>query len=160
TGGSAAMLSAAKRLVICVLLLCGASPPAFAWSSIGHRTVAAIAMILIPEKAARMEVILKQLETDGDFIAAASYPDDYLAESDSGHHFGFWHYALLPDNATPFVCGECLFKALPENLAIIREGGGGKKEAVAIAWVENLVGDLHQPLHMDGRLRGGYLFHV
>lgn len=154
------MLSMAKRLVICVLLLCGASSPAFAWTSIGHRTVATIAMILIPEKAARMEVILRQLETDGDFIAAASYPDDYLAEHDPGAHFDAWHYALLPDNNTPFVCTDCLLKALPANLAIIRQGGGGKKEAIAIAWVENLVGDLHQPLHMDGRLRGGRLFHV
>jgi hypothetical protein len=31
---------------------------------------------------------------------------------------------------------------------------------VAIAWVIHLVGDLHQPLHMSGRLRGGNDFHV
>lgn len=154
------MLSASRGLVISVLLLCGASSPALAWTSIGHRTVAAIAMILIPEKAARMATILKQLEADNDFIAAASYADDYVGEHDPGHHLNSWHYALLPDNATPFVCGECLLKALPANLAIIQQGGGGKKEAIAIAWVENLVGDLHQPLHMDGRLRGGSLFRV
>ena len=42
----------------------------------------------------------------------------------------------------------------------LRQGGGGKAEAEAIAWVEDLVGDLHQPLRMDARLRGGSLFHV
>jgi hypothetical protein len=54
----------------------------------------------------------------------------------------------------------CLFKALQDNLAIVRAGKKDKSEAVAIAWVLHLVGDLHQPLHMAERLRGGNGFHV
>ena len=141
-------------------MICVSSSSALAWGGLGHRTVAAIAMLLIPEKAARMEAILAQLEMDGDFVDAAAYPDEFIRDHDRSHKFDAWHFAALPDDGTPFVCGECLLKTLPAELAIMRQGGGGKAEAVAIAWVEDLVGDLHQPLRMDARLRGGSLFHV
>jgi hypothetical protein len=156
----ASMLAIGKYLLILAVTICVASPAALAWGSRGHRTVAAIAMLLIPEKAAKMDAILAQLEVDGNFVDAASYPDEFIGDHDPGHKFAAWHGAALPDDGTPFVCGECLFKALPAELAIMRQGGGGKGEAVAIAWVLNLVGDLHQPLRMDARLRGGSLFHV
>jgi hypothetical protein len=149
-----------KCLLIFALMICLSSSSALAWGGLGHRTVAAIAMLLIPEKAAKMEAILAQLEMDGDFVDAAAYPDEFIADHDRNHKFDAWHFAALPDDATPFVCGECLLKTLPAELAIMRQGGGGKSEAVAIAWVEDLVGDLHQPLRMDARLRGGSLFHV
>jgi hypothetical protein len=154
------MSALGKWLLAIALVLCATSSSAFAWGGLGHRTVAAIAMLLIPEKAAKMDAILAQLEMDGNFVDAASYPDEFIQDHDPGHKFNSWHDAGLPDDGTPFVCGECLFKALPAELAIMRQGGGGKAEAVAIAWVENLVGDLHQPLRMDARLRGGSLFHV
>ena len=146
----------ALRLVAALLLLCGPSAEALAWGGLGHRTVAAIAVQLLPPaKVQTMNKLLAQLELDSDFVDAASYPDEWIRDHDPGHKFSPWHYADLPDDGTPFVCGECLFKALPAELAIVRQGGGGKSEAVAIAWVEHLVGDLHQPLHMDGRDRGG-----
>lgn len=133
---------------------------ALAWGGHGHRTVAAIAMSLIPEKAARMSEILAQLEMDDNFIDAASYPDEFIREHDPAGRFSPWHFSDLRDDGQPFVCGECLFKALPENLATIRADRKDKSEAVAIAWVIHLVGDLHQPLHMAERLRGGNDFHV
>jgi nuclease S1 len=134
------------------------STEALAWGGRGHRIVAAIAMLLIPEKAAQMNTILGQLEKDNNFVDAASYPDEFIrAET---HTFDTWHFADLPDGGQTFVCGECLFKALSENLAIIKSGKKDKSGAVAIAWVIHLVGDLHQPLHMSGRLRGGNDFHV
>jgi S1/P1 Nuclease len=134
------------------------STEALAWGGRGHRIVAAIAMLLIPEKAAQMNTILGQLEKDNNFVDAASYPDEFIrAET---HTFDTWHFADLPDGGQTFVCGECLFKALSENLAIIKSGKKDKSGAVAIAWVIHLVGDLHQPLHMSGRLRGGNEFHV
>jgi hypothetical protein len=122
--------------------------------------VAAIAMLLIPEKAAQMNAILGQLEKDNNFIDAASYPDEFIRDHDPARKFNPWHFADLRDDGQPFVCGECLFKALPDNLAIVRGGKRDKSEAVAIAWIIHLVGDLHQPLHMTERLRGGNDFHV
>ena len=62
------------RLIVTLVMLGGLSAEASAWGGRGHRTVAAIAMALIPEKAARLNAILGQLETDNNFIDAASYP--------------------------------------------------------------------------------------
>ena len=146
--------------VVTLLLLGGSSTESLAWGGRGHRTVAAIAMALIPEKAARLDAILGQLERDNNFIDAASYPDEFVRSHDPGHQFGPWHYADLPDDNTKFECGRCLFQALQDNLAVVKAGKKDKAEAEAIAWVIHLVGDLHQPLHMDGRLRGGNDFHV
>jgi len=142
-----------------LMLLCMASDAA-AWGGLGHRTVAAIAMRLIPQKAAKMDAILKQLEKDNNFIDAASYPDEFIRDHDPAGKFSSWHFADLRDDKKPFVCGECLFNELQDNLAIIHMGKDDKADAVAIAWVIHLVGDLHQPLHMTGRLRGGNDFHV
>jgi hypothetical protein len=152
-------VTAGLRAVAVLILLLVFSPAALAWGGLGHRTVAAIAMQLLPPaKVQAMNKLLAQLKMDGDFIDAASYPDQWIRNHDPSHKFNLWRYADLPDDGTLFVCGECLFEAPPAQLAI--EGGGGKGEAMAIAWVEHLVGDLHQPLHMDGRERGGNDFAV
>jgi len=100
-------------------------------------------MQLIPGKAEQMNLLLKQLETDGNFVDAASYPDEYVRDHDPDHTYNPWHFADLPEDNSAFVCGNCLFKALPDNLAIIRANHRDKEEAVAIAWVIHLVGDLH-----------------
>jgi len=136
------------------------STDALAWGGRGHRIVAAIAMLLIPQKAAQMNTILGQLEIDNNFVDAASYPDEFIREHDEGHKFNRWHFANLRDDNHTFVCGECLLKALPDNLAVVHAGKTDKPTAVAISWVIHLVGDLHQPLHMSGRLSGGNDFHV
>ena len=154
-------MAVVQRLLVALLLVCTAAPPALAWGGLGHRTVAAIAVRLLPPaKVQAVNKLLAQLEMDGDFVDAASYPDEWIRNHDPGRKFSPWHYADLPDDGTPFVCGNCLFRALPVELAIMRQGGGGKEEAVAVAWIEHLVGDLHQPLHMDGRDRGGNDFVV
>jgi S1/P1 Nuclease len=187
-------MHAIGKWFVVLLILCGAPGAALACGGHGHRTVAAIAMSLIPEKAARMSAILTQLETDDNFIDAASYPDEFIRDHDLERKFSPWHFSdlrtlgtlneplpedtipplagsideidalnlppVLRDDGRPFVCGECLFKALQDNIAIIRAGRKDKSEPVAIAWVLHLVGDLHQPLHMAERLRGGNDFHV
>jgi len=147
---------AVSAAAIAAALLVGA-PPAAAWGGLGHRTVAAVAMALIPDKAAKMNAILAQLEKDNDFVDAASYPDEYIRDHDPGHTYNPWHFADLPDDpAASFNCGgNCLFDELQANLQIVAQNHGDKADAVAIAWVLHLVGDLHQPLHMDERLRGG-----
>ena len=148
----------AALAILIAIMTTSVSTEALAWGGRGHRIVAAIAMLLISEKAAQMNTILGQLEKDNNFVDAASYPDEFIRSET--HTFDTWHFADLPDGGQTFVCGECLFKALSENLAIIKSGKKDKSGAVAIAWVIHLVGDLHQPLHMSGRLRGGNDFHV
>lgn len=158
--GNASMQTILKWLIVTLLTLCCGSAESMAWGGRGHRTVAAIAMALIPEKAGQLNKVLSQLEMDNNFIDAASYPDEFVRSHDPGHKLSPWHYADLPDGNQTFVCGQCLFQARDDNLAILRAGKKDKAEAEAIAWVIHLVGDLHQPLHMSGRLRGGNDFHV
>jgi hypothetical protein len=152
---SAAVLSAAT-------IISSMSTQALAWGGRGHRIVAAVAAALIPAKAARMDQVLRQLEKDNNFVDAASYPDEYIRDHDPNKQFSPWHFADLPDDGSTFDCAtqHCLFNALSNNLKIVRQGKKNQKTAVAIAWVIHLVGDLHQPLHMSGRDRGGNDFHV
>jgi hypothetical protein len=156
------MRTIAKLLVVLLAALStlGFAAPACAWGALGHRVIASIAMKLIPQKGADIDFVLRQLEMDADFIDAASYPDEFIRDHDPDRQFSSWHFANLPDDGTPFVCAECLFTALQDNLAAVRTGSGDKSQALAIAWVMHLVGDLHQPLHMSGRLRGGNDFAV
>lgn len=154
------MWRTSAAVVVAATIASSISTEALAWGGRGHRIVAAVAAVLIPEKAAKMDAILQQLELDNSFVDAASYPDEYVRDHDPQKKFSPWHYANLPDNGNPFNCGKCLFNALQNNLAIIKAGKGDKGEAVAIAWVDHLVGDLHQPLHMSGRLAGGNGFNV
>jgi hypothetical protein len=134
---------------------------AFAWGGLGHRTVAAIAADLLPPaKVAKINQIMGQLEIDKNMIDGASYPDEYIRGHDSKHAFDAWHYADIPDaNPQSFKCltakTDCLFDALSQNLAIVRQNKGDKQEAIALAWVIHLVGDMHQPLHMEATARGG-----
>jgi hypothetical protein len=153
-------MQAIGKWFVTFLILYVAPSEAFAWGGLGHRTVAAIAMSLIPQKAAQMNTILGQLEKDNNFIDAASYPDEFIRDHDPARVFNPWHFADLRDDGKQFVCGNCLFKALADNLAVIQAGKRDKSEAVAIAWVLHLVGDLNQPLHMADRLLGGNNFHV
>ena len=147
-------------LCLTVAALVASSQPSWAWGGRGHRIVAAIAMQLIPKKAAKLDIVLRQLEIDNNFIDAASYPDEYVRSHDREHAMSPWHFADLPDDNTPFVCNNCLFDALGKNLDIVSQNRGDKENAQAISWVIHLVGDMHQPLHMDGRLRGGNDFPV
>src|SRR5262249_19756255 len=103
---------------------------------------------------------LRKLEQNNNFIDSASYADEFLRSHDPAHKLNPWHFADLPDDGSTFNCGQCLFNALPANLAKVRKAKNDKATAVAISWVIHLVGDLHQPLHMSGRLRGGNQFNV
>jgi hypothetical protein len=117
-----------KRLALVALLLCALCHSALAWGSLGHRTVAAIAIQLLPpEKVQTINRMLAKLEMDGNFIDAASYPDEFIRDHDPKHKFDPWHYADLTDEGSQFICGNCLLKALPANLAIIQKGAGGKE---------------------------------
>jgi hypothetical protein len=156
------ILRTAAAVITALTVLSSASTDALAWGGRGHRIVAAVAALLIPDKAARLDQIVQQLEMDSNFIDAASYPDEFIRNHDPNRQFSSQHFADLPDDGSQFDCASqnCLFDALSKNLGILRQGNTDKDTAVAITWVIHLVGDLHQPLHMSGRDRGGNDFHV
>ena len=163
----------AKLAVVLGLAGALAAPTsALAWGAQGHRTVAAIAaQLLPPAKLKAMDALMSKLKSNKNFIDSASYADEYLRNAEP--QTKPWHFADLVDggpDARHFACvapnpkthvmETCLFDELAANLAIIRQGKHDAAEAVALSWVIHLVGDLHQPLHMEDADVGGNFFPV
>lgn len=87
---------------------------------------------------------------------------------------GNWHFYdnlwMVKDGKVEFLKGPAEGGKLIEKLAefdkLIRSPASNPEKAVAIAWLEHLIGDLHQPLHTTGRAfrdgdtgdQGGNLF--
>jgi hypothetical protein len=142
-----------------------------AWGGDGHRTVAAIAIKLLPPaKAAALERLLQRSDVRRGFIDAASYPDEVIRRQDHAGHFSPWHYVNWRVDAADYdssFCGsDCIIQELPQQIEGLRNPDLQKK-ALALSWVIHLIGDLHQPLHIADRFvddrhddRGGTLFKV
>jgi hypothetical protein len=141
-----------------------------AWGGDGHRTIAAIAIKLLPPaKAAALDRLLRRSDVREGVIDAASYPDEVIRKHDHGGHFSPWHYVNWPVDAAEYdepVCRpDCILHELPKQIETLRSSDLQAK-ALALSWVIHLVGDHHQPLHVadrfvDGRDdRGGNEFQV
>jgi hypothetical protein len=141
-----------------------------AWGGDGHRTVAAIAIKLLPPAtAAALDRLLQRSDIREGFIDAASYPDEVIRRHDHAGQFSPWHYVNWPVDAAEYdqsVCKpDCILQELPKQIAALQNPDLQAK-ALALSWVIHLVGDLHQPLHVADRFvgghddRGGNDFHV
>jgi nuclease S1 len=141
-----------------------------AWGGDGHRTVAAIAIKLLPPaKAAALERLLRRSDVREGFIDAASYPDEVIRKHDHVGQFSPWHYVNWPinvaDYSESFCTPDCILQELPKQIEALQTSDLQAK-ALALAWVIHLVGDLHQPLHVadsvvDGKEdKGGTKFPV
>ncbi len=51
--------------------------------------------------------------------------------------------------------GGHLMEKLADFDKVIRSNASNEEKAIAIAWLEHLIGDLHQPLHTTARVLGG-----
>ena len=87
---------------------------------------------------------------------------------------GNWHYFdtlwTIKDGKVEYMKGPDsgkLMEKLVEFDKLIRGSASDAEKAIAIAWLEHLIGDLHQPLHTTGRVyddsdrkgdQGGNLF--
>lgn len=118
------------------------------------------------------------------FMIAATWPDivrDFGLEirfrnevRNRKYHKSDWHYAdtfwkQVDGNAealSGFEDGGKALEKLAEFDKLIRAGAPDAQKALAIAWLEHLIGDLHQPLHASARVtvtepkgdKGGNLF--
>jgi len=76
------------------------------------------------------------------------------------YHKDDWHYAdgLWTSKAgtvlhlTPAVNGGKAVVKMAELDKLIRSNAPNSEKAVAIAWLEHLIGDIHQPLHSSSRV--------
>lgn len=152
------------------------------WNSTGHEVIAAVAWNhltpLVRTKVVALlrhgppEAHLGDLEpTSGTpderarqlFIAASTWSDLIRNRAIAQHAYdrAAWHYA---DNFWKEKDGK--IESLPamdpaaENAverigamrAILAAPGADSSRAVALAWIEHLVGDIHQPLHASSRV--------
>lgn len=92
------------------------------------------------------------------------------------YHHSNWHYTdvfwTMKDGKIEYLPlpedGGQAIKKIPEFEAMLRGKVTDSQKAVAIAWLEHLIGDIHQPLHSSGRVtdtepkgdQGGNLFSI
>jgi hypothetical protein len=99
------------------------------------------------------------------FVRSATWPDAVrpsrnpmrpVPKAVTQYHHGDWHYVDMPyDPAKPLPAGQFptpnngnLLNELPIQLATLKNPTATKTEkAIALSWVEHLIGDEHQPLH-------------
>ncbi len=115
------------------------------------------------------------------FMIASTWPDIVrdrkFPNRFKKYHKGNWHYS---DDFWRSVNGKVEFLPAPDDGGkaveklfefekLLRDPSGDKHEkALAVAWIEHIVGDIHQPLHTSARVtetepkgdQGGNLFHL
>jgi S1/P1 Nuclease len=160
------------------LLLLGARP-AYAWDHSSHLLVARIAWEeMTPQARARAIQIFQGAALDtrlrpgpgtlseqrqiNAFLRGATWPDDVRPDDPrSGtYHNRDRHFTdLFWVQNTDF--GRIQTTSNPEEGSLLRDvaqlqaelvGADRERAAVALAWLEHLVGDIHQPLHASGRI--------
>jgi hypothetical protein len=154
------------HLAVLSLVLTGFASEAMAWGGDGHRSVAAIALKLLPpNKAQTVDNLLRNSDVGRGFVDAASYADEVIRERDHRNVFGPWHFVDWPADAAAYsdsFCGtSCITSELAKQIESMRTATDTETKALAMSWVIHLTGDLHQPLHVTDRGdRGGNEFKV
>jgi S1/P1 Nuclease len=139
--------------------------PLRAWDSGGHEIIAAIAYAhLNPKARAAVDQLATQLPRPAhpyDFITLSCWMDDIRHDATLADYgrFKSWHYIDIPvDDRDPmpdFVPGTDndvhgnAIQGLKRALVVL-DGGTDpyvRDQAMALALIEHLVGDIHQPLH-------------
>lgn len=165
-----------KTLTRCVLLLGSlallgfAAPRSQAWNGTGHMTVADIAYDnLTPKTKAGVNALLARHRdyalwisqmpagyTDRArfaFMKAATWPDEIRKTPDDRP---IWHYIDIPVAAPGYTLTPAQQVTVQPNAEtqigvetrlLSAASASDQERAVALCWVEHLIGDVHQPLH-------------
>lgn len=133
-----------------VVLLASVPQQAFSWGYTGHRTVGDIAEHLLTRKAKKN---LKKL-LDNESLAFASIYMDEVRSDPAYDHMYTWHYVAIPDGMT---YGEIekeprgdIIETTERLIAQLKAGTlEGKDKIEAVKFLCHLIGDIHQPLHVN-----------
>jgi hypothetical protein len=146
------------KFALGLALLCFLLPAtAHAWGKTGHRVVGRIAENhLTPEAAAAVAELLAPEE-----LAYVGTWSDWIRSDRAWDHASPWHYVSIEDDETYETteknpAGDILAK-LQEFEDQLRDPDTPRQKKVeAVKWLNHLIGDLHQPLHVGRRAdRGG-----
>ena len=153
-----------------LVLLAVAAPRVSAWNGTGHMVVAEIAYDnLSPKTKTTVNALLSQHRdytlwisempagyTDKPrwaFMKAATWPDDIRKTPDDRP---LWHCIDLPVAAPGYtltpaqkvvITPNAQTQILAETALLTTKTVANQDKAVALCWVEHLIGDIHQPLH-------------
>ena len=109
------------------------------------------------------------MATWADIIKDKNFDTRYKKYNNSNWHY-FDNLWMINDGKIEFLKGPAdggkLMVKLAEFDQLIRGSASNAEKAVAVVWLEHLIGDLHQPLHTTGRAftatdigdQGGNLF--
>ncbi|KAJ6127664.1 hypothetical protein N7523_003276, partial [Penicillium sp. IBT 18751x] len=138
------------------------------WGDLGHRTVAYLAEKYLSEQGTQLVEDLVTPNEHFDISDAAVWADRQK------FHYPFtrsWHFIDAEDKP-PDLCrvsyeadcktGGCVISAI-ENMVSERVQDLGLEKAQqgdALKFLMHFIGDVHQPLHVEAKLRGGNDLHV
>lgn len=134
---------------------------AYAWGHTGHMVVARIAYTnLKPAAKAKVDSFARLLSFGGkkyDPVSMATMMDDFRSDT-SKDCYKQWHFVNNPffdgveeiEIVQPEINAEERINSIVNNL---KNGGTGseKGDALMVAYLFHLVGDIHQPLHSTSR---------
>ncbi|KAF9872530.1 S1/P1 Nuclease [Colletotrichum karsti] len=143
-------------------LLAAVVPSVLSWGNVGHRTVGYLAEKYLTDEASAIFGELLANDRNYDFSDAATWADTLRG------HMGWaskYHY-INPRDDPPHLCGMkypqdcpssgCVISAIQNYTAQILDTSLphiNRKNATM--FVIHFLGDIHQPLHATGLLRGG-----
>jgi S1/P1 Nuclease len=139
-------------------------PAAVAWGTLGHETIAWTAQSLISDTTA--SYVQKTLEsTASDYMANISTWADSYRYTSAGRWTAPLHYIDANDSPPGECdvefdrdCGDagCVVSAIVNYTKIVLDDGSAQDERRdAMRFIIHFVGDIHQPLHVEGVERGG-----
>lgn len=157
------------RALVAFLLILVFSPPALAWSKLGHRLVGELAgRHLDPTAQAEVRVLLAG-EPDPT-LAGVAYWADALRDEDPPRFKATspWHYVNAKGGGCDFQMardctgGDCVIDAIETQRAILADRARPREaRRDALKFLVHLVGDAHQPMHAGDRDdRGGNQFQI
>ncbi len=157
-----------KSLILCLVLLGGATNSAYAWGPDGHRMVCRIAFLLLDD-ADRAEVVRlteSYVRPDGArvnfFTDGCIFPDEArdkarrnIAGWNKFDPFDQWHFLNLPrtsvapaEDDCPAVQG-CVLAGIAKHTNDLRTAATDPERAEALFFLGHWLGDIHQPLHVS-----------
>ncbi|KAK1462418.1 S1/P1 Nuclease [Colletotrichum cuscutae] len=144
------------------ILLAAAARSVVSWGNVGHRTVGYLAEKYLTDEAAAIYGDLLANDHNYDFSDAATWADTLRG------HMGWaskYHY-INPRDDPPSMCGMKYPQDCPSSGCIISAITNYTSQILdtslphidrknATMFVIHFLGDIHQPLHATGLLRGG-----
>lgn len=149
-------------LLFFLLSLTSLIPQALSWGSLGHRTVAYLALSYLTPNAS---TYVSSLLNSQDISEASLWPDKVRHMPQFNHTAG-WHY-IDANDSPPTQCGVnlnrdcdvsdgCVVSAIANQTRRILDASSTHADkGQALRYLLHFFGDVHQPLHTEAEGRGG-----